>query len=268
VVIFAALEFFTDRSFKKLLLNLYPNQILFELNAFELTIFKNNKVEHVIHSVVNALIKSNKIRISDDKKLLLKDANPTGNLQKDFIISKLKDGESVYYAELVKSIVAKPLFQQYRESTNKIRKFITQSKEYQRVVLASLLVMRIFLAVGICRLFLGFIHEKNILFLLFTLIIFAVVSHYFLKRVKNYFFSNILVSYYEEEITEKKALNVEWKYVFLGSLMLVSEFQPLVKYTEKPNNGDGGSSSSCGGTSGGDGGGCGGGCGGCGGGGD
>ncbi|TAE00844.1 MAG: hypothetical protein EAZ97_04725 [Bacteroidetes bacterium] len=267
VALIIFIELFATKKYRNFIEKIYTNDIFYHLNPFELIMFKENKLEQVIHSLTNSLIKQQKIKVMESQKLKLFDANPTGNLRKDLIIKQFKEKESMYYAELMKAVIAKPLFQQYKDSVEKLRKLIFESKEYQKIVLVGMALLTLFLSVGLCRLYLGISHDRPVLFLEVTLIIFSIISFFYLQRLKKGLFIETFIEHYQQEITERKEKNLEWDYAFLGAAILVGNFEPLTKYTDR-NNGDGGSSGSSCGSSGGDGGGCGGGCGGCGGGGD
>lgn len=254
------LDVFAKKHYTKLLKKNSNNLIISNLNSLELLYLKTNQIKSLVHFLVNKLIMSKDLVVLKNKKIQPRTNLKMKSVFENEIVKVLNDFELMYYPQLIKLTIQKPLFQQFSKSGDKLRNYFEQSKEVQKVIIISLIVIGLFFSVGFSRLFIGLYREIPVKYLVFVLIIQFFVSHYFLKRMLSYFFSETLIHFYQNTIIGKSE-KTEWDYVFFGKAALAASFIPMVGYSNRKGDSyHGGCGSSCGGGSS-----CGSSCGGCGG---
>jgi hypothetical protein len=264
------LEWYVKRSFDLFYEKIKSNPILQNLSALELVFFKEDKLENVVHGVVNNLIQNKKIRILTNNRLELIDEEFGENQYENCVIEIMKEFKPMPYKQLCQAVMQKPIFEQLQKATYRIRERIIKSKEFAFVVIVVMITLGMFLTVIFSRFITGIWRDRPVTFLLFAIIPLVLISIGYIDRVINLMFAKIIPSTIKKEIKNSEIENNwEWNYFLYGSVVLSSFFVPLTNYNSNSfftnnSSGSGSCGSSCGSSCGG-GSSCGSSCGGCGG---
>lgn len=258
------LEFVLQLKFKSMIKKIKTNPIISNLSAFELIYLQKNKINSVVHGIVNNLIADKKIEIQNNKRLNLIDENLTDNQYSNTVIKIMSAYDPIPYQQLIKLVSQKPIFNQIQKSVDKIKQHIDSSINFQSVFIFAFIYMSILISIGLSRLALGLSREKPVLYISFVMTALVLLSVFYLKRIKNYLFIKSIPDFYKNEIvTEGHKRSWEWNYFVFGEVLFVTSFIPLIDFTDrKASNVGTGCGTSCGSSCGSS---CGGGCGGCGG---
>lgn len=243
------LEFYVSKSFISLYEKIKSNSILGNLTPLELVFLKENKLEAVVHGVVNNLIENKKIKILTNRRLQLIDENLVGNAYENCVIEVMKEFDPMTYRFLCTSAMQKPIFEQLKKGTSRIREKIIDSKQFVSTIIISMIVLGFFLSIVFSRFMTGIYRDKPIVLLLIAIITLVFVSFYYLDRVINLLFTKIIPSSFKEEVRKNKENNNnwEWNYFLYGNMVLASSFIPLTNYGSGTSSGSNSSSSgSCG----------------------
>jgi len=264
------LEWYVKRSFALFYEKIKSNPILQNLSALELVFFKEDKLENVVHGVVNNLIQNKKIRILTNNRLELIDEEFGENQYENCVIEIMKEFKPMPYKQLCQAVMQKPIFEQLQKATYRIRERIIKSKEFAFVVIVVMITLGMFLTVIFSRFITGIWRDRPLTYLLFAIIPLVLISIGYIDRVINLMFAKIIPSTIKKEIKNSEIENNwEWNYFLYGSVVLSSFFVPLTNYNSNSfftnnSSGSGSCGSSCGSSCGG-GSSCGSSCGGCGG---
>ncbi len=186
-LLFVMLELFISGRFSTILNKLTPNQIIGNLNPFELIYMKTAKLTHFIHAVVNNLMESGKIEVIKDNKIALVNDNLSENPFENCIIQTLKTTGNIHYTALLKQLISKPIFLQVYKSTSYIKEKFNNSINFL-IQYCFLSIAFLFLfSIGLSRLFLGLTREKPVGYLVITLIVCFIMYLLFMQRNNSYF---------------------------------------------------------------------------------
>ncbi|MFM7855874.1 MAG: glycine-rich domain-containing protein [Flammeovirgaceae bacterium] len=247
---FAGLELYNAIRLSKKMKAFKENSFIKNLHPLELIYLKNQKLDEVVHCVVNGLINKNVIVVSSDNRLSVqkKDAKRF-SVEENSVLLTLTDLGTPYYPSLLVQVRQKPIFQNFVNSTNAIKKFFTKSKEFAKLFYWNFGMLAVILMLGMIRLISGILMDKPSKWIFLLVIITLVAVAGYLWRVVNYICTSAIPKFYSEDIVPRKDMETRylWESFFSGSLALAPIFAPLVNHVER-NNGtsSGGDSSSCG----------------------
>lgn len=207
-------EFYVSKSFISLYEIIKSNSILANLTPLELVFLKENKLEAVVHGVVNNLIEKKKIKILTNRRLQLIDENLVDNPYENCVIEIMKEFDTMSYRFVCISAMQKPIFEQLKKGTFRIRERIMDSKQFVSLVILTMIVLGSLLSIVFSRFITGIYRDKPILFLLIAIIVlvFAFASFYYLDRIINLMFTNIIPSSFKEEMRMNKENNNNWEW--------------------------------------------------------
>jgi uncharacterized protein (TIGR04222 family) len=242
------------------------SSFLFNLSALELVYLKRSELSDVVHGVVNNMVAEQKLSISPEGKLAIKDFSAINSPAEFCVMETIGEEASTEYSILFKRLVFKPAFNKTRHAMETFKKYFSRSVYFTRLFAVNFTVLSVVLMLGLVRVATGITRDKPVVFIIFIVIIYLVLGIRHLYKLKVFIGSTVLPEYYQENILAERTVehDWEWNYFLLGTAVFVTAFTPLHSYAERnPDSGSGSScssscSSSCGG---GDGGGCGG-CGG------
>ncbi|HMI01095.1 MAG TPA: hypothetical protein VK541_01360 [Pedobacter sp.] len=242
------------------------SSFLFNLSALELVYLKRSELSDVVHGVVNNMVAEQKISISPEGKLAVKDFSAINGPVEFCVMETIGEEVSTEYPVLFKRLVLKPAFHKTERAMEAFKKYFSRSVYFIRLFAVNFTVLSLVLMLGLVRVATGIIRDKPVVFIIFIVIIYIVLGIRHLYKLKVLIGSTTLPEYYQENILAERPVDHdwEWNYFSMGAAVFVAAFVPLHSYAERnPDAGSGsscssGCSSSCGG---GDGGGCGG-CGG------
>lgn len=240
---------FVKKAFNSLFESIKSNFILANLSAFELVFLQNNKIEIVIHGVVNNLISNKKIEVLGNNRLNLIDENLTDNKYENCVIKIMKEYEAMPYPQLFKIIAKKPIFEQMERAVGRIRQKITDSKQFSEIIKISMLILGLVLSIGFSRLISGISRDKPVTYLVFILFALVIISDFYLTKMINYLFSNTIpLSFVDKKISTEAEQDWQWNYFLYGEVVLASSFIPLTGYVNRNagSNRGSGCGSSCG----------------------
>jgi len=249
VAVIALLMLFVKTAFNSLFESIKSNFILANLSPFELVFLQNNKLEFVIHGVVNNLISNKKIEVLGNNRLNLIDESLTDNKYENCVIEIMKEYEPIPYPQLFKIVAQKPIFEQLEKAVIRIRQKITDSKQFMQIIKIAMLILGLILSIGFSRLISGIFRDKPVVYLVLVLFTLVIISDFYLSKIINYLFSNTIpLSFKDDKISTEAEKDWEWNYFLYGNVILASSFIPLTGYVNRNagSNGGSGCGSSCG----------------------
>lgn len=247
--VIALLMRFAKTAFTSFYERIQSNVILRNLTPFELVFLQKNKLEFVIHGVVNNLIKNNKIVVLTNKRLELIDDGLTDDKYENCVIEIMKEYEPMPYPQLFKIVARNPIYEQIEKSIGRIRKTIMDSKQFMQIIKIVLLVFGLFLSIGFSRIISGISRDKPITFLLFALFGLLIVTKIYFNKIVDFLFSSTIpLVFTNEKLKSDAQKDWHWNYFLYGEVLLVSSFLPLTGYLNRNTDSGGGTScgSSCG----------------------
>ncbi|MNX73673.1 hypothetical protein D3C86_1050800 [compost metagenome] len=252
---------FTKTAFAFFYERIRSNFILVNLSPFELVFLQHNKLEFVIHGVVNNLISNKKIVVLGNNRLNLIDESLTDDKYENCVIEIMKEYEPMPYPQLFRIVARNPIYEQIEKSVGRIRNTIVDSKQFMQIIKIVLLIFGLLLSIGFSRIISGISRDKPITFLLFTVFALLITTKIYFNKIINYLFSSTIpLVFTNEKLKSEAEKDWHWNYFLYGEVVLVSSFLPLTGYLNRNTDSGGGSScgSSCSSS-------CGSSCGGCGG---
>lgn len=266
IILLTSLYFLLLYKNEQLLKEITPNLVLDNLTPYELISLRRGHV-YIIHTIVNDLIETQQIEVTNDYKLNLLTTTLTQDKHKNCIIKTLMDSEPIFYTQLVQMVVDKPIFSQYKYSLDKLSSNLKQTKYILKFNAITTILLGVFFVIGLSRFWIGLFNYRPIGFLFFVLVIQAIASIYFIIKSRNSFFPDTLIQYYKN-LKLRPAIHREWNRALSDKMLLATSFIALVNRVDNARADGSSCGSNCGSSDSGGGsdGGCGGGCGGCGGG--
>ncbi len=251
------------------------NYVIANLSPMELISIKNQNPAYVTHYYISRMIRQKNIRVTADNKIKIQQEPIPQDAIENVLYTELKNAQPVFYANILKGVNSTPLLIRFNWVRLKLAEKFHSSKIYVRMILSTASVLGFLMMILLVRLITGLIHDKNIFFLVCTMVLCFISAMVYLKFIQKYFWTTIFPEEFKKIFIQKDSSETmysswQWKY-FLGGVAIAVALQPMVGYTQRHNGGNCGSScgSSCSSSCGSGGGSCGGGgCGGCGGGGD
>jgi hypothetical protein len=180
-VVIGLLEFYVRFSFNSFYDKIKSNLILSNLSPFELVFLEQDKIEFVVHGVVNNLISTKKIKVVGDNKLETIESNFTDNQYENCALEMMKAYQPMPYIQLYHTLKRIPTFDQIQKSVNRIKETITNSKQFTFVIIVVMVVLGLLLSIGLSRLISGITRDKPVTFLVFTMIFLIVLADYYLN---------------------------------------------------------------------------------------
>jgi uncharacterized protein (TIGR04222 family) len=266
-IVMLGLELFNRYCLRQVLKKMDTDSFLLNLRPYDMVYLKNQKLNKVVNGVLNELVQKNRLIIDEVNHVHIKPGTSEGLAPgEQQVLLLLEENGPMAYAELVKQLLAKPIFSTRKKTIDAAILYILHSKPFSVLLLVNFTALGMVLSWGVIRLITGIQREKPIIWLFLLLIICAATALYFITRLGRLFDQQILPDYYRYQIVPQQPtqFNWQWQYFQFEHLVLApAMIIPIRKYEQDQAiiaaSGDGGSSG------GGDGGGsCGGGCGGCG----
>lgn len=270
VVTFFGLIFYNDIVLKKKIKRLTPNLIIDNLTPKELILLKTNDVTSLIHGYVNYLVLGKNLKVNRENKTIqliskqLENPNPAFKV----VLDSFEDDKPIKYKDLIDKLIHVPIINNNIQGVLKISDKISKSKQVNNLFLINISVFSFVFSLGLTRVLIGYIRDKQILYILFLNLIFFVISYLYLNYLITRATKKLVPYYYENEViplNKENYTNWEWKYFIYGTALLSTTFKSVASsyISNDYSSGFGGTNcgSSCGSSCGG---GCGGGCGGCG----
>ncbi len=264
-IILLVLRLYNQQRFKRLIHSAAPSGFLFQLGSLELITLKNGTVKNCVHALTNELIVQEHIAVDHlDERLSAISVPDTRQIAQLKVYEIFAREETpVLYDKALFSAIHIPYFQAIQSFANELMHYISTSKEYLRMVICNYSWLGIFLALGLVRIFTGLSAGKPIIYMLFLVLVFIIITVNLLQQLKFGFFNKILPDHYLKSMPIAGQENVlQWGYLQSGQLALTAAFIPVLGASVATNNSDTASGSSCGTSCGSS---CGSGCGGCGG---
>ncbi|MBF4465811.1 hypothetical protein [Flavobacterium sp. LC2016-12] len=247
VIVIVLIMRFVKKAFASFYQHIQSNFILVNLSPFELVFLQHNKLEFVIHGVVNNLISNKKIEVLGNNRLNLIDESLTDDKYENCVIEIMKEYEPMPYPQLFRIVARNPIYEQLEKAVSRIRKTIVDSQQFMQIIKIVLLVFGLLLSIGFSRIISGISRDKPVAFLVFTLFALLIVTRIYFRKIVTYLFSTTMpLVFTNEKMNSDTAKDWHWNYFLYGEVLLVSSFLPLTGYLNR--NGDSGSSSwsSCG----------------------
>ncbi|MGO4771123.1 hypothetical protein ACEN2I_05635 [Flavobacterium sp. W22_SRS_FK3] len=125
--------------------------ILANLTPFELVFLQNNKLEIVVHGVVNNLIGNKKIEVLGNNRLNMIDENLTDNKYENCVIEIMRAYEPMPYPQLFKIVEQKSIFEELKNAIVQIRQKNKDSKQFMQIIKIAMLILGLVLSIGIAE---------------------------------------------------------------------------------------------------------------------
>lgn len=259
------LGYYNRKQLSGLLQGWEKHAFVFDLSPMELVYLRTGKLAEVAHGYVNHLIAAGEIVVGPDNKLLPHPSEAPKTAEEHVIMEMLKAGKQLYYPQLLKLLLQKPVFTRVSGAMDGLKKYFAKSRFYMRLFILNFSVLAAVLLLGFTRLLTGIARDKPVEALVVVLILSVIVIVFFLYGLSNQLPRETIPNLYRtESIAYRPSFaQWDWQFFFLGAAVYAAQFSPLVRYVEQKGGG-GDPAGSCGSSCGS----CGSSCGGCGGGGD
>ncbi len=254
VTSFIVLKLYNGIQLKKIVYSFRDFSFVYNLHPYEMIYLKTGKMEHVIHSSLNAFLKEDAVLIKNDNTLKLNTDKPPETVEEFSLMETFRQLGTPYYPVLLRNLLLKPVYSNVKNSMEAFKKYILKSVPFGKVFYINLAVLLLVFELGIIRLLTGMEREKPVTLIFMVLLMFIVVMVIFLRRLTNKITMKILPSFYEAKVLpfKKELKSPEWSYFIAGHTMLAASFVPLVNHVERRgvdssgSSDSGSSSSSCG----------------------
>lgn len=263
---FVVVIFYSNIELKKIIKQLTPNLIIDNLTPSELILLKTNDVKSLIHGYVNYLVLGKNLKVNKESNSIQLVSTQLDNPNPAFkvVLDCFEDNKPIKYNDLVNKLIHIPIINNNVQGILRISDKITQSKSVGKLFLINISVLAFVFSLGLTRALIGYIRDKQIVYILFINLIFFIASYLYLNYFINRATKNLIPYYFKNEIISQNKgsfTSWEWRYFIYGTALLSVTFKSVASsyITNNSSNGCGGTScgSSCGSS-------CGGGCGGCG----
>lgn len=249
---------------ERFLETILPNTIIENLTPSELICMETNQLKAIIHGYVNFLVVSKNLKVDtkDNIKLINSKIDDSNSIFK-VILDCFEEKQTLTYKELLEILLHKPIISKVSKTVSTISDVFSKSKAVLNLYKLNLIVYSFLITLGLTRVMIGFVREKEISFIILLNVLFLIVAYKFLMSLPKKMSSSIIPRHFKEKVIPVDKVNYntwEWNYFVIGTGLLSVSFMPIVEtYSSNNNNSSCGSGcSSCGSS-------CGGGCGGCGG---
>jgi 4-amino-4-deoxy-L-arabinose transferase-like glycosyltransferase len=260
IVALLGLWFYNNAKINAIVKGWQNDVFAFNLTALELVYLQKSNIDFVVHGVVNQLIKTDVVAITDDKILVVDNEELVADAVSFCVVQAIKANPDMPYLKLINVLKLKPAFNKTARAMDAFEKYVSGSKQFIRLFILNFVISAVVLIMGIVRIATGVVREKPVT-IIAGVVIFALLLIVFnLYRLVKAIGTSALPGFYSKNIIyeAREYHNWDWQYFLLGSTVFVPVFIPLTADSYNGSSGsDSGSScgSGCGGSS----------CGGCGG---
>lgn len=199
---------FVKTAFASFYERIRSNSILINLSPFELVFLQHNKLEFVIHGVVNNLISTKKIVVLGNNRLNLIDESLTDDKYENCVIEIMKEYEPMPYPQLFKIVARNQIFEQLQKAVGRIRKTIIDSKPFMQIIKIVMLVFGLLLSIGFSRIISGISRDKPITFLLLVIFALLIITKIYFNKIVNYLFSSTIPLIFTKEKLKSEAQKI------------------------------------------------------------
>lgn len=262
---FAALEIYNRAQLRQMVDGFDSDSFIFKLHPFEVIYLQTQKLSKVIAGVVNELIKQEKIFVHRDYKLE-SSSNALPSPPEEYqTMEALQNSGKIYYPELLRKILTKPLFWNTANCMDAFKKYVIKSRKFARLFYLNFGVLSILIMIAFVRFCTGFLRDRPVGYLTMTLVLLTAIIIAYLINLTKRMCTDVIPELYKKKVLSGGEVQIDWQwsYFIMGSAVLVSSFTPLERYVDKNNAGSsscgtscgsscGSSCSSCGGCGGGD----------------
>jgi len=258
------------RQQKQLVAGMDPDAFVYRLVPSELVYLRSGKAADIVHLLTNDLYRKQKIHISSERVRLVGGDQPVSHVREYLYRDLLERNSSkMFYWSIVEHLLQMKPFSNIVQFGSRLRKHYTDSRVFLRMFLVNLALLGSIFACGFIRLMTGISRHKPVGFLVFFLLVSAVLIVLFLIRMRNDLTRRTIPRLYKKRIVEldKTYPANEWNFFLGGKMALTFSMTILIANSSVPTQmNQGGSGNGCGSNCGSScGSSCGGGCGGCGG---
>jgi hypothetical protein len=256
--VFLALRFYNNNRLKAIVRLFDKDAFVFRLEASELIFMKDGNINSVIHAHLNEMIDKNIISVDSKDEFKLKENKEVQQPEQRQIAKSLSKVSKIAYADLMKTLLGKPVFTNIESFVTAFKKYITKSKPFATLFYVNLGVLLLVLMIGFIRLTMGVLRDKPTDVILVTLFLLTIVIIYHLRRLPKLICTRTLPGLYKKEIlpVRQGEKNLQWDYFIFGATVLTASLAPLISHANATNDASfytscgsscGSSCSSCGG---------------------
>lgn len=268
-ITFLTLEILNSFRLKKIAHQFDKESFIYSLDPYELVYLNTQKLENVIHGVVNELIKNKVISVHSNSTMELSRDGSAATVEQLQATSMLNLLGPITYQKLMYQLLHMPVFGNIANSMDAFKKYFNKSVKFGKLFYFNFAVLAVLLLFAFTRLVTGVLREKPVVFISIIVIVLLGCIVLYLMRLTKLISIKAIPNLYRKEILPAMQVKNDWQwtYFLLGSAVLTASAITLIDYLRKTNttdsNGNTDTSGSCGS---GDGGGssCGSSCGGCG----
>jgi hypothetical protein len=234
------------------------------LSFFELMYLKTGHMGNYIHACMNEMIDKKKLSFGSDHSIRLNTNCIANNAYELTISNTIKQNNAKKYKPLFDQLKNKKIFIQTEKSILDFKFRIRNKPEFINFFSKQILFMLPVFYILLIRLQLGIVRDKNIVFLIFFIIVSFLINIAILNISYDRLFKISIPKLFSHKIRSNQRPDLkelwDWKYLVVGKACYAAAFLPIITYANhnasQSSNFSSGCGSSCGG--------CGGGCGGCG----
>jgi len=263
---FLVLDFYISTMHRRFLNNQPSWSFLKRLVPAEILYSQYGTISPLIDALLSNMMKEDRISVSKNFRFKDRGATEFHSIYELVVHDALRKHRLIKYGELLSVLKGRRVYSSVVVTMEAIQKYFFKSIYFGRIFYANFAVLSMIYMLGVVRLFSGISRDRPVFYIVLFLIIFLISIVGFLKRLTKKMLRETIPAYYRAA-SVSDYINTEgwdWKYLMMGSAILVPEFIAARKAgNETAGYGDGSSSScsSCGSDGGSS---CGGGCGGCG----
>ncbi|MBL3656141.1 glycine-rich domain-containing protein [Fulvivirga sediminis] len=235
VFLIIILHMFNQHRVRAILERGETNFFIRNLTAAELIFVNSGRLEKVIDSYVNKLMRREVIEVVDGDRLRVKKSNKSVDAQEFAALQIIENEETTSYYRLSTLLYSKPSIVNIPYVLMKFRNFFNQSKDYGRLVTINCVAITMLMLFGIGRLINGMGDGKPVLFLVLLLLAFIILCFNVFNKMQQLVLKQVPSLYDKEEVLRQHPGDPEWEYCFLGAAVISSALVPLVEQTDYLN---------------------------------
>lgn len=260
VITFTFLEFYNKSKFTEIISQAHKQSFIYFLKPSELIYLNTGKLRDVIDATVNELVVNRIITVESNYSVSLDKLDATRSKQQLQVSACLSELGTTPYRFLQKKLATKPIFWNIGSSMDAFRKYFNKSKKFGTLFYINYSMLAILVLFSFTRIITGTMRDKPIILITLFTILLMVLMGVYLQSLTFRISKKTIPDLYKRNIIPfaPKENDFQWSYFLIGTSVLDSTFEPLVKANHKDGSWGDSSSSSCGS-------GCGSSCGSCGG---
>ena len=229
------LETYNRQQLKRIVSGFSEFSFIHSLQPVELVYLKTGKLTNVIHGEMDQLFRDGKIEVAGGNTIELRDAGKPKTLDEYTIIETLRENGGMHYPNLLRQLVAKPVFTNIPNTMNAFKKYFTKSIAFGKLFYLNFIVLFLLIMLGLIRFSTGIMRDRPILLIFLVLIFVACFAGVYLWRLPNLIGTHIIPKYYTNVILPERehTENYEWQYFLVGMTFLTPTFMPMVRPIEQ-----------------------------------